>query len=362
MRDILAKLVSFRTLTHDHSRNREVLTWVKEQLNGVPLYYDDFSVDGVPSLVIKTRDTKTPKLWLYAHLDVIDAADSGFVMRKEGGRIKGRGVCDMKFAAACYIKLLQELGEAAKDYDIALMLTTDEETGGWKGAKAVLDSGYEGEACLLPDGGFGWSFERVSKGLWHFIVTSRGVSGHGSRPWSAINAIEASFSFLDRVKAEFSVEPCGDSEHYHNTLSVNKITGGDEINKISDHAEAYVDMRFVSGASENEIRSVVEKHLGDFEGISIEDVAFVPGTNIDTSERYFESFSESAKRLFGIETSTSVSHGSSDAKFFIEHGITPLVISPKGGGHHSDDEWIDEEDLERFYEVLNDFVRKEGRK
>jgi len=125
----------------------------------------------------------------------------------------------MKFAIACYLKLLQNLREDISKYNLGVMITSDEEIGGHNGVKALLDKGYRSKVCFLPDGGREWQFERGAKGAWHLLVESYGKSSHGSRPWQAKNALSQLIDFLNILKKEFTSEPCRDKFHYPNTLN-----------------------------------------------------------------------------------------------------------------------------------------------
>ena len=57
-------------------------------------------------------------------------------------------------------------------------------------------------------------------------------------------------------------------------------------------------------------------------------------------------------------TPAMLSHGSSDARFFMWQKIPTIVIAPKGGGHHSENEWVDLKDMAKFHLVLKEFVGK----
>jgi acetylornithine deacetylase/succinyl-diaminopimelate desuccinylase-like protein len=51
-----------------------------------------------------------------------------------------------------------------------------------------------------------------------------------------------------------------------------------------------------------------------------------------------------------------MSFGGSDASRYVALGKTCIVVSPTGGGRHSDAEWIDEQGLRDFPEVLRQFI------
>jgi len=74
--------------------------------------------------------------------------------------------------------------------------------------------------------------------------------------------------------------------------------------------------------------------------------------------KYVKDFLEILKEKFKIKPEFTFSHGSSDARFFFEEKIPVILIRPKGGGHHSEKEWIDLESLEKFYLILKSWVMK----
>lgn len=78
----------------------------------------------------------------------------------------------------------------------------------------------------------------------------------------------------------------------------------------------------------------------------------------DVNLPFFQMFRETTKKMYGINIGTVLSHGSSDARFFGEKNFPVLVITSKGGEIHSDDEWVDLEDLSRFYEVMKNWIIK----
>jgi len=51
-------------------------------------------------------------------------------------------------------------------------------------------------------------------------------------------------------------------------------------------------------------------------------------------------------------------HGTSDVNYFRARNIPVIETRPKGGGQHSNQEWIDLKDLERFYKVMVEYVKK----
>lgn len=356
MRKILEKLISFKTITEDKKENKKALVWIKNQVRNLPLFLREFEIRGFPSLILTTQKGKQPIIWFQAHLDVVPGPERVFQPKIRKGILYGRGAFDMKFAIACYLRLLKDLGENLSKYDFGIIITSDEEIGGFNGVKAILGKGFSSKVCFLPDGGKNWQFEKSAKGVFHLLIESKGKSGHGSRPWLAKNALDNLIDFLLALKKKFPQEPCKIKNHYHNTFSLGKIEGGEVANKIPNLAKALIDIRFIS-SKKSQIEKILNFTKRDFKNIKIKKIAFGDSIDIDINNPYLRLFSQIAREKFNIKTSFTISHGTSDARFFLKNKIPVILIRPKGGGHHSENEWIDLKDLEKFYFVLKEFVK-----
>lgn len=182
---ILEDLVAFRTVTGDYEAAMGCLGYAEAYLKNQGMKVARHEFNGFPSLVATTRRAKTPKVLLQSHIDVVAAPDSCFNIKRKGNKLFGRGVMDMKFATAVFLKIAGDLKDSLADYDFGIMLTSDEETGGADGVKALLDAGYGAGVCLLPDAGKGWKLETSHKGCWIGCAKAKGVAAHGSKPWKA---------------------------------------------------------------------------------------------------------------------------------------------------------------------------------
>ncbi|HSH31438.1 MAG TPA: M20/M25/M40 family metallo-hydrolase [Candidatus Saccharimonadales bacterium] len=356
--DTLAKLITFKTVSEDQAASKVALAWVKQQLKGLPLYLTDFEDGGFPALIITTQPTKSPRVWLQAHLDVVPGPDELFLPRTEGGKLVGRGAYDMKFALACYLQLFQTLGDRLTRYDFGVMITTDEELGGRHGAKAILGQGWRGETVVIPDSGEDWSFEVTAKGVLQLEVVSRGLAAHGSKPWEGQSAASRLVRFLGALEACFPPEPCGDLDHCHNSLTIGRLEGGEVVNQIMDKALAWLDIRLLPGTSKAEMEQLLRQVESETNAVEMREINYDSSYRVDTSNRYWQSFKRITEDHLKAEIVTTNSHGSTDARFFIERGIPAIVTRPRGGGHHSDHEWVDRSDLATFYRILEAFVQK----
>lgn len=349
---LLADLVAFRTVSGERQAALDCLDYADTYLahRGMKLVRHEFN--GFPSLVATTRGTKKPKLLLQAHIDVVSAPDSCYKLHEKDGKLFGRGVFDMKFAAAIFLKLADELQENLDRYDFGIMLTSDEEIGGEHGVKALLDDGYEAGVCFLPDAGKGWKIEESHKGCWIGRLSACGKAAHGSKPWEGENAIDKLADALSEIRHMF------DGQHADSdTLSFNKISGGAAFNQIADKAEAIFDMRFIDNQSYNRTRekiiAIAARH-----DVSLETVRHIKVSRTDVNHPLVKPFLEIVERVHGKPPERVRSLGISDARFFTDIGVPVILIRPQGGGSHADGEWIDKADLEKYYQVVKAYVEE----
>jgi succinyl-diaminopimelate desuccinylase len=358
----LKKLISFKTVTGNHAEVAEAFQWIKDQLQPVPVYMHEHEKNGFQSLVITTSRTKTPKLWLAAHIDVVDGSPDVFVPRESQGRLYGRGAFDMKFAIACYLKLLRELDMSAREYDFGIMLTSDEEQGGFFGTgHLVNDLDYRGEIVFLPDGGGPWQFEENAKGKWEVQVFAEGQSAHGSRPWHGKNAILMLATFLQEVESAITAAYPATEDHWQPSVNVGVMRGGAAVNQVPHNAEASLDIRYTSNEEQVAIARILEEIADRHAGVRWSSVYIEPAHEISRSNGECCAFIDMARDMYGIEMGWTRSHGSSDARFFAKHGIPVLLTYPNAAGSHSEQEWVDLHDVERFYCVLAAWVKKVAR-
>jgi succinyl-diaminopimelate desuccinylase len=337
---ILEKLISMPTVTASAHRSAEAILWVREQVAAQPVHITDFESGGFSSLLVTTRETNHPHLLLVAHIDVVPAPPAAFTSRVKNGRLYGRGAHDMKFAIACYLKLLAELGSSLPEYDIGMLITSDEETNGRNGMRTVLDSGICADFAVDPDGATDWTIEREAKGRIVIRATATGVSGHGAYPWQGVNAITTLIEFIQDLRAQFQAEPCGDPSHGHDNMNVGVIAGGDAYNQIPGHATAEIDVRITSTTG----LPAIERLLGEVNkrhpSVSLTTIDSYGPTSHDLSHPLVKLYQDLVTGLVGVRPKSIVSHGGSDAKYLELAGIPCLVSKPVGGLQHSDDEWI----------------------
>lgn len=328
------------------------MKYAEEYLKNSGLTIKHFESNGIPNLVATKNGTKTPKIFLNGHLDVIEAENKQFEPKIDGDKLIGRGASDMKGSVAVMLYIMKKL--ANSDHDIGLMLVGDEESGGFNGTKFLLEQGYSCEAAIIPDGGT--AIENIinkAKGAMWIEFNAIGKPAHASRPWQGENAINKLILAIDRVQNLF-LDPAGhDDNHWVATCSIGNIQGGDSANAIPGQAMAICDIRHTENESPDELLKHIQNSLPD--GVSAEKKVSVELLYTKEEDPYLNEY-KSAIQSIGREPKLCHDHGASDARFFTSKNIPALVSAPDGGGNHSQNEWVSIKALEDFYKMLRIFL------
>ena len=353
--ELTKELVSVESTAEKPENLKRVLEIADEALPG-ELKRWRYERNGKPSLVVGFEDTKEPEILVLAHLDVVPGKPEQFNPRVEGDRLLGRGALDMKGPAAAVIVALGELWEEGKRPSAALMLTTDEEVGSPDGvAYLVREEGWRARFAFVPDGGPNFTLVVKGKGAYHFKAYAKGLSAHGSMPWLGSSAVEKILGFYEDLGVWFyTSEPCGDPDHWHETLNLGVIKGGVKVNVIPEGAEAHFDIRFTERWSVEAVRRTV-RALADRWGVQIEEEATGEPFSTPPDNPYVQRLLRAGEEL-GIKLKLGHEHGATDGRFFAERGVPVALLYPVGGNIHADGEWVSVESLRKFKDLVKNFL------
>jgi len=179
------------------------------------------------SAVIKGADPKKPPLMLLTHLDTVSPGSNWtkmpFKAEITDGKIYGLGSSDDKNYTAVYLTLITWLkkNNITPDRDIIFLATADEEAGGTKGLKWLINSQYwknlkpgfalnEGGAVILEDGKPPVVFvEAATKMYMDIKITARGDAGHpaGGGGNNAVYNLTQALSKIENLKMPYAVTP-----------------------------------------------------------------------------------------------------------------------------------------------------------
>jgi succinyl-diaminopimelate desuccinylase len=348
---MLAKLIAVHSVTEDTAACFEIIELVKKEVEPLGLYITT-SQPGTPHpwFFATTQENLEPSVLLAAHLDVVPAPQSLFTLRRDNENLYGRGVYDMKLAAACYLEFLKAHMEELTSLNIGILFTTDEEIGG-DCIPEILATGLRPKAVFIPDGGGDWHIEARAKGFFGLKLRAYGKSAHGSRPWEGDNALHRIIDLTQELRREYPHT----NDPSSTTLSVTSINGGEAVNQIADTASALIDFR-----------SFDTQELINFELLlfnlaktyNVEAKINQSGRPVifDKSHPAVQSFMHTFEKFRGKPAEYVESYGGSDARYFAQYNIPCIIVEPYGGGRHAEDEWLLASDLGEYYRLIETWL------
>ncbi len=346
-------LIRFRT-THEHPAEiRRCADFVEAWLdrNGIP--HERRDEEGLPTLTVLPRPDHAPVL-LLSHLDVVDAPDALFEPLRRDGRLHGRGSIDDKYAVALSLILLRDRlrrllrdGGGVHDLPLGLLITGDEEIGGFRGTGRALET-LGADFAVVLDGGAPLHVVTQEKGILRIRLEHRGRAAHGSRPWLGQNAVEGLMEDLRRIQRFFPL-PAEDPNHWHRTLNIGVVRGGTAPNQVPEHAEALLDVRYTETDDVSGLMAALREQVTGELVVTARAPVFTSGAS-PFLDRFLES-------LDGAVTVRE--HGGSDARFLPERGIPGVVWGADGGmSQHGLEEHVDLKSLGVVYDALDRFLNR----
>ncbi|MFA5185501.1 MAG: M20/M25/M40 family metallo-hydrolase [Patescibacteria group bacterium] len=343
-------LIRFRTTPDNPAEIERCLSYARDFLKTAGWMTEDFVNNGTKSLYAGSN--REPKILFAAHLDVVPAEEVQFGPKEINGRLYGRGALDMKSGTAVLLHLLAEIGPRP---EIGLILTTDEETGGFNGTKFVLEQGIMPKVVILPDGGKDWqNIVHKEKGVLWVKVVAQGKPAHGSVPWQGENAILKLNKALESITSGFLPHAEHPDDHWVATCNIGKIEGGTASNKVAETASAVCDIRLTENDNPD---GVFEKLVSSMpEGINLEKLLDEPLVFVPQDNPIIQVYAEAIKTQGGNPKFT-LDYGSSDARFFTPQNIPVILSQPTGDGHHGIDEWVDIASIQKYHDTVREFIR-----
>ena len=318
-----------------------------------------------------------PGLAWFGHTDVVPAGrwtgpGGPFTPAVTGGRLYGRGSCDMKGPVACALAAAARLVASGvpRVAPLWVVLTADEEVG-FDGARELVRSSaaYRKLAAAGPPGVIGeptgLRVVHAHKGSLRLRATARGEAAHSStgRGENAVLKLVPFLADLRKLIEEVAADPTlGDPEFAPPGPSWNLTIsdGGTAMNVVPDEATATVYARPVPGtddaAAVARFRGLAERH-----GLEAEVRRQSGGFRTDPHAP----FPQAVRELTGGGDPQTVCYGT-DAGVFAHPpagtapGLEHLIVC--GPGHiaqaHTAAEYIELARLERGAEVYEEVFRR----
>ncbi len=294
---------------------------------------------------------------LSGHTDVVpvegqDWNTDPWTLSERGGRLYGRGACDMKAFSAVGLSLVAEMAGADLKRPVIFALSYDEEVG-CLGAPSMIRELKEnvpapsavivGEPTMMRviDG---------HKGIASCRVTVTGYTTHSSQTDRGVSAVEAAAKLIVKVASmreqRAAAAAGGPFSPPHSTMTVNVAHGGTQLNIMAGACSFDFDVRVVPG----ETAAAIFDEFRDYaRGVEAEMRARAPGCRVEVAEmtnapclapQQDNPAADLAKALTG-HNSTDVVAYAAEAGQFQEAGFDTVVCGPGSIDQaHQADEYV----------------------
>jgi succinyl-diaminopimelate desuccinylase len=357
--ELSKRLIEFKTVKSNLQALNEIVDFCEQYFlndeNKEKFVIKRFEKNEKPSLVITFQETKSPEIFLIGHLDVVEAEEHMFVPKIEGNKLIGRGSGDMKGMDAVMMVLMKELAKLDSPPSVGLMLTTDEEIGGFNGVRYLLnEQGYSCRCAFVPDGGDNFELIISEKGVFHFKVRTKGKAAHGSRPWEGKNAIDEVIEIYQRLREKYPNPK--NKEDWKISLNLGKIQGGETTNTVADSAELYLDLRYPETEKIEEIKENIKGIVQEYPGAELEEIVEGSVFSVSPDNDCLRKWRDCAREVLGREIEINKACGASDARFLAEKNIPAIICKPDCGPSHAENEYIVLDSLEDYFKILWKFI------
>jgi len=284
-----------------------------------------------------------------------------FEPRVDGGRMYGRGSCDVKAGMAAMLMAFRRLWleRPARSASVVLACTVDEEY--THIGSSLLAETQEGIDLAVVAEPTKLDLVPWHKGSVRWKVQARGVACHSSTPHLGSNAIYRMAEVVSAL-AEHAGDLAGSAPHPKlgaPTMSVGRIFGGQSVNIVPDFCEIEIDRRLVPGegpdAAVDRVRRFVASRCG-LDGVTfVEPWGRMPALETPIGP-WLEPFAAAVAEATGRSPElVGVPYGT-DAGPLGEVGIPAVVFGPGDIAQaHTKDEWVDLEQValaaEAYYRI-----------
>lgn len=373
-RDILARLIAFPTVSRDP--NRALIDWVAELLIGHgirPTIIPD-ETGGKANLFATIGPTDRAGVMLSGHTDVVpvdgqDWTRPPFELTEAGGRLYGRGACDMKGFCAAAISAMLKAGPDLRT-PLHLALSYDEEVG-CLGVHSLIDmlerAPIRPALCIVGEP-TGMAVATGHKGKTALRAICHGQEGHSALAPMAMNALHLAADLVNMIRetqAELRESGArdGDYDVPYTTLHVGRIRGGDALNIVPNRAEvdfeirnlAEDDARAILAGLRARAAEIVARAGHPAAAIEIAEIWSYPG--LDTP-RGAEAVAF-VKSLTGANGTIKVAFGTEGGLFDARLGVPTVICGPGAMAQgHKPDEFVTSDQLAACDSMLEKLVQR----
>lgn len=352
-------LIAIPSISGDNHALHQAVGYIQGLLQeDQQLTIERFESNGVPSLLAYKGQTRPERfaVLLNAHVDVVPGQPKQFIPMEKDGRLYGRGAQDMKTAALVMVQAFKEAVHTVP-YALGLQIVADEETNGRDCIRLQVREGVRADFAIYGEHNFSRNIVyNATRGICWIEVTFGGQTAHGGYPWEGENALLKATAFTQHLLEKY---PIPDKATWGTTANIARIkTTNDTYNRVPDHARVEIDFRFThedqNFVSEESVTKMVqslhpEAKITDFQ-------TFEPAVYVDPSNPYLQKLLAAVSFVQKQPADIESRYGSGDSRHMAAVGCHGVEFGLMGKGPHSDEEFVEIDNIAEYYEALRLFL------
>jgi acetylornithine deacetylase/succinyl-diaminopimelate desuccinylase family protein len=287
----------------------------------------------------------------------------------EGGRLYGRGACDIKGGLAAMLVAFNRLvRERPSDSASVIMACTVDEEYTHTGSSRLAASNHGADFAIVAEPTLLNIVDR-HKGAVRWKIRTRGVACHSSTPGLGENAIYAMSRVVSALEeyADLLANSTPDRVLGPPSFSVGRIEGGISSNVVPDWCEIDVDRRVIPGETASECPGRAREFLAEKLGDLMSRVEFLPPwVNMPPlvpgrAEPFLPGLLSAIERVGGrVPQVIGVPYGT-DAGPLGEAGLPCVVFGPGDITQaHTKEEWVELEQVRLASEMYFEMAKELG--
>jgi len=362
--DTLASLVAIPSVS---GQEQDLALWCEAFLNEVGFQTERQTVSHERFNLLAETGEGSHTLLLYAHLDTVppgpDWQRDPFLLHREGDRITGLGVSDMKGGLAVILEAARLF--RAQDFRLKIALGVDEEC--WsQGAWTLLNSGWLDDVAvtLVPELSVDSLHPTLGLGrfgCYSYNVELVGESAHGAVPGQGLNAILESARLLQQL----TDLPLAQAPHWgREQMLVREIRGGQATLSVPDRCNWVLSCLVHPGREIEELKARLQDFLQAWTRCEVRvsllqrPTPMAQGYWISPAHPLVERVQNLMGRFRGQALPEVMGVSVADENILAQSGKPVLSLAPVGGNSHRADEWVSASSLQQTLSLYHELLRR----
>lgn len=385
-------LIRIPTLNPPGSHYRDICEYLNQRLSASGFQIELVRAEGAPGdseqfprwNIIARREGESSGDCVHfnSHIDVVEAGEGWtedpFGGALKGGKIFGRGACDMKGGLAASILAAEVFIDLVPDFAGAIEIsgTADEESGGYGGVAYLAEKGYFApervQHVIIPEPLHKDRICLGHRGGWWAEIETKGEIAHGSMPFLGDCAVRHMGAVLDAfesdlypaLSARHTAMPVVPEGARVSTMNINSIHGGQEelpadttalpSHCVPDSCRIVIDRRYLIEETHEEVKAEVEDLLDGLKEkrpkfeYSMRELNHVAPSMTDKSAPVVATVADAIQSVMGKTPDYVASPGSYDQKHIDRIGKLKNCIAYGPGLlelAHKPDEYVEVDDM-----------------